>query len=130
MTGYAAHIVQHNSTCVCNNSIPEYARLSLADLGDSQYSWLVHLLCNARWQLLIGLVVLHSCYVYWCCSFNSTELANRLVPVQPTEMEARARAALLMDTIAARLRTDSSSSSMDGAAGSSPPAALQVSGKV
>ncbi|WIA09229.1 hypothetical protein OEZ85_008638 [Tetradesmus obliquus] len=59
-------------------------------------------------------------------SFNSTELANRLVPVQPTEMEARARAALLMDTIAARLRTDSSSSSMDGAAGSSPPAALQL----
>jgi hypothetical protein len=60
------------------------------------------------------------------CSFNNTELANRLVPVQPTELEARARAALLMDTIVARLGTSDSSSGM--AASSSPPAAVQVSG--
>jgi hypothetical protein len=60
------------------------------------------------------------------CSFNNTELANRLVPVQPTELEARARAALLMDTIVARLRTSDSSDGM--AASSSPPAAIQVSG--
>jgi hypothetical protein len=60
------------------------------------------------------------------CSFNNTELANRLVPVQPTELEARARAALLMDTIVARLRTSESSDGM--AASSSPPVAIQVSG--
>eukprot|EP00882_Tetradesmus_deserticola_P015416 GHRQ01016426.1.p1 GENE.GHRQ01016426.1~~GHRQ01016426.1.p1 ORF type:complete len:252 (+),score=158.14 GHRQ01016426.1:139-894(+) len=57
-------------------------------------------------------------------SFNSAELANRLVPVQPTELEARARAALLMDTVAARIRANSSSS--DSAAGSSQPVTFKL----
>lgn len=44
------------------------------------------------------------------CSFNNPDLANRLVPVQPSEEEARQRAALLASTVQQRLASSSSSS--------------------
>lgn len=42
------------------------------------------------------------------CSFRNPELANRWVPVQPSEEDARERAALLVNTLRQRLAPDSS----------------------
>eukprot|EP00878_Enallax_costatus_P031030 GHUV01033859.1.p1 GENE.GHUV01033859.1~~GHUV01033859.1.p1 ORF type:complete len:615 (+),score=219.69 GHUV01033859.1:1031-2875(+) len=64
-------------------------------------------------------------------SLRNPELANRLVPVQPSEEEARQRAALLVSTLRQRLAPDSSngistSSRVDAVVVQQPPGATSL----
>lgn len=51
-----------------------------------------------------------------CVRFNNSELANRLVPIQPSEEESRKRASLLLETLLTRMNASSTTTDQQPAA--------------
>jgi hypothetical protein len=82
--------------------------------------WLLNVAVDTSWLALCV-----------CCAvlrFNNIELANRLVPVQPSEEESRKRASLLLETLFTRMNGSSAVTDQQVAAAAAPVAAVQPGG--